>query len=174
MANTLAQYVGLNSDFTLTNFVSGSVSLNGISVQKVSIRLNSSIFDNKKEDGSSIVDSRILLPITIEVQIFCSTLSAVEKINDILMDINSIYKITTKGITFDNLMLKNNDILQSDAMMSASPIKLSFMQRILQNNNNPTCKQSGDSTIIDYGISTVKSAATSVQTFATNLINNYF
>ncbi len=174
MPNTLAQYITNETSFQLTNFVSGSISLDGIHIQQVSIRLSSNIFDNKREDGTSIVDARVLMPTTIEVQVICSTLDAVEKINSILLDINSIYTITTRGLTFQNLQLKSTNIIQSPDILSAAPIKLSFQQRILQNNNNPTCAQTGDSTLIDNGITLLKSAATSVQTFTSNLITTVF
>jgi hypothetical protein len=185
MSNSLAQYVTFGSSFSLTNFVSGSISLSGIYIQRVTMHLSSSLFDNRREDGTSIVDARVLLPTSIDVDVICGTIDAVEKINNILKDINSIYTITSKGLTFQNLTLKNNSIIQSPDVLSASPIKLSFQQRLLQNNNNPTCAQTGDASIIDNGITNLKnnlnsatnsieSAATSVSSFTSNLFKNAF
>jgi hypothetical protein len=132
------------------------------------------IFDNKKENGTSIIDARVLLPTTIEVQVICSTLDAVEKINNILLDINSIYSISSKGLIFQNMQLNNDTILQSPDVLSAAPLKLNFQQRILQNNNNPTCVQTGDSTLVDNGINLLKTTASNVETFTTNLFNSAF
>lgn len=159
------------SKFTITSFNLGPVSTLGWSILGVRIKLKSKLFKNQREDGSYIVDGRMLNPTELTVTLVAQSKSAVDTINSMLKDRSTVYTITTRGITFSNMLLQNQALSQSADNISSQPINLIFKQLMTEDVDLPTTRQLADSSVIDRGIAYVKETAESVTSLASNVLS---
>lgn len=138
----------------------GGSKATALKISKVSAKFVSMPMRHMKEDGTTVVDVRILKPTTVVVETMCPDLDTQKQVNDILMDRNNFYFITSKGLVIDNLMLDHEQIRQTAEVLSASPISLSFKQVI-----TPTIEvtaQSADSSLLNRGMMALNSATQTV------------
>jgi hypothetical protein len=133
-----------------------------LNVVKVSIRLQSKLFRHMLESGNTIVDARVIEPTTLDVDIFCQTLDDVAAVNKLLMDRGNFYAITTKGLVFDSMMLEQEKLRQTPAVLSAAPIHLVFKEVLVQHTPPIIFQQSADSSIVSLGIVALKNASQNV------------
>jgi hypothetical protein len=136
-----------------------SVKLN---VSRVSIRLLSKPMRHMLESGSTVVDTRIIEPSSIDVDIFCQTLDDVDSVNKLLMDRSAFYTLTTKGLVFGAMMLQHEVLKQQPTVLSAVPIHLVFKEVLVQHAAPVIFKQPADSSLISLGIASLKTAQQNV------------
>lgn len=170
MPNTILSSLASKPALSIVSNLSGIDYGPNLSVQKVRSHLRSVTQKHKREDGTSIVDARILLPVLIEVSAFCKTLDQLQMINALLLDRESAYTVTTKGIIFKNMMADENTIRQTPDCISANPVILTFEQLLLQGGSaTPQVAQAADASMLDRGIQLVQGAATTAVKSATQL-----
>lgn len=170
MANGIIGIILPKNSFKLTSSISGAINIQGLGVSSVNIKLQSKVLRNVREDGVSIVHGRVITPTTIEVDVVIQTIDGIERLNDIMRDIEGTYDITSRGITIRNMRMSSEAIEQTPTMMSASPIRLSFKQALLQNDSQPICLQAADSSVLDAGITSINDAIESASEFANSMI----
>lgn len=141
-------------------------------VSKVVIKLRSKIMRHKREDGTTIVDARVLEPMTVEIGVFAPTLDSLSMLNSAMLDRNSTYTVKSRGLVFRRMMMNATGIKQSGDMLSASPVRLSLKELLTQNQTNvgqTNVAQPADSTLIDKGLQTVATAVQTVQGLAQSI-----
>lgn len=158
-----------NQSFKINSFNLGAVSTIGWAIVNVRIKLSSKLFRNQREDGSYIVDGRVLLPTQITVSVIAQSKSAMDTINSILKDRTTIYTINTRGLIFTSMVLQNENINQSADNTSSQPVQLVFRQILSQEEVLPQTRQVGDSSVIDRGIAYIKETTTTVTQTATKI-----
>lgn len=157
-----------SSSFKIVDFLSGPVNLSGLKVLDVRIKFEGKVFKNQREDGSFIVDGKMLMPTTIDVSVLIQTVDAAEQVNRILKDRKSLYTIYSRGLIINNLLCVNNQVSMNPEILSSSPFRLSFKEVPLQQEDQPETRQDADSTTIDKGIAYLKEVGTDAVEFAQN------
>src|SRR6202035_4294854 len=69
-----------------------------INVIKSKIRLPSKLMKHMSEDGSTIIDARIIEPAEVEVQVLITPQDQFMALNNVLNDRGAFYTIITKGL----------------------------------------------------------------------------
>jgi hypothetical protein len=133
-----------------------------LNVSKVSIRMESKLQRHVLENGSSVVDSRIIIPAVLSVDVFVSTLDDLNIVNNLLLDRTNLYTITTKGLVFGSMMLESEKISQVPENLSSSPVQLSFKEVLVENTTPVIFKQSSDSSMIQQGMASLNTAEQNV------------
>jgi hypothetical protein len=141
-----------------------------LKVSRVRFRYRSRVMRHMREDGTSIVDQRVILATVVELDVFCVTQDDLAAVNSAMLDRTGVYKITSKGLIVQNMMSEENQIKQTPEVISANPVHIVFKQLLTQNGTNPaSVEQSADSSLLDKGIQQLQTAAISVQTFTSNV-----
>jgi hypothetical protein len=140
--------------------IGGGISAKGLKVSKVNIKLTSTALRHMKEDGTTIVDARILKPTTITVETFCPDLNTQEQVDKILKDRGNYYLIQSKGLSFSMMLLDHERISQTANMLSAAPVSLSFKQVIMPVID--VASHPADSDLINRGMTAINKVTTSV------------
>jgi hypothetical protein len=167
MATNILSSALSKASFTLTNVTQSTdgstvTTVSNLKVKAVTISLKAKIFRHKREDGVTIVDSKILLPIQVDVDAFVPDIDTLQQLNALLSDRSSIYKVSSKGLLIDHLMTESAQIRQSAEVISASPVRLSFKELMFKDATPTICAQSTDSSLTDRGIATLNSVSTTV------------
>jgi hypothetical protein len=111
---------------------------------------------HKREDGTSIVDARIILPSQCEIDVFVENLDDLAVVNSIMLDRTGVYKITSKGLIMTNMMMEEQVIKQTAMVISANPVRLQFKSLLIQDNQPvPQVEQAADSSLLDRGIQAI-------------------
>jgi hypothetical protein len=134
-------------------------------VSQVGIQFRSRPMRHMREDGISIVDARVLDPITLDISIFCSTLDEIKAVNNLFEDRVSTYTISSRGLVFKNMTMVNFDVKQTPEMLTASPVQFSMKQLKKQGGDEDVhivVEQPPDSSLISFGIQKVTDATQSV------------
>ena len=165
MANSI-----LSSLFSKTSFraetMAGVQVIRGIKIKKVSARFTSSVPRHMREDGVSIVDTRIIKGAVITVEAICPSIDEVEQVIALAADRETLYRVTSKGVVFDNVMVQATSNMQSQEMLSSAPFQITFKQLLLQNVLPVAVSQAADSTTVDRGIQILNSARETAQNLA--------
>lgn len=161
MATSLISSFLSKAALTITNDLTGESVADGIKPVRVSIKLTSQSMRHMLEDGSTIVDARIIQPTTVTIDGFCQDQNAINKVNTILMDRSSVYSVSSKGVIVDQMMAESEHIKQSPEHMSAVPIRLAFKQVITKESKPVVFAHASDSSIIDRGMTILNSVAQS-------------
>ena len=143
----------------------------GLSVSKVSIKFVSMPMRHRREDGNSIVDARIIQATKLSIDVIASDIDDLTQLNAVMMDRTSVYTITSKGLVFENMMLDDEAIKQSGEMLSASPVRLSFKEVLLEDTNPILCAQAADSSLLNRGQQLLNNVSASFQSFTQNVQN---
>jgi hypothetical protein len=146
----------LSSIFSQALFtINGGANAASLKISKVHLKYTSSPMRHMKEDGSTIVDARIIRPVTISAEGFAPDLDTQTQINNIMLDRFAFYKIESKGLVFDNMMVDGQQVKQTPQVLSAAPIQISFKQVLTQNIVPVITAQSGDASMLDHGMAVV-------------------
>ncbi len=162
MASNLISSFLAPSALVIKDAESGDVQVKGLKVGRVHIKLISAAMRHMKEDGSTIVDSRIIQPSTVTVEAFCPDSATLKQVNNLLMDRANFYSVSSKGVILNNMMVEADQASQSPDMISAVPIRIAFKQVVSKNIKPLIVAQSADSTLIDRGRSLLSSATQTV------------
>jgi hypothetical protein len=172
MANTILSSALSAPSLTVTSDQTSINVASGCGVSKVVIKLRSKVFRHKREDGTTIVDARVLEPMVTEIDVFSPSLDSLTLLNSAMLDRNSTYTLKSRGLVLRNMMVNETSIKQTGDMISASPVRLSFKELLTQNQSSTgqtNVAQAADSTLIDKGLQTVSSAVQSVQSLASSI-----
>lgn len=173
MPNSILSSLLSKSSLSIVSSQTGLDIASNLKVARVRFRYRSTALRHMREDGTSIVDQRVILPAVVEIDVFCTTQDDLAMVNSALLDRTGVYTITSKGLVINNMMADEEQIKQTPDVISSNPVRLSFKQLLLQNGANPPqVEQAADSSLLKLGIQQVNSAAQSVQTFATNFASN--
>lgn len=149
---------------SIVSSASGLDIASNLKVSRVGLRYRSRAMRHKREDGTSIVDARIILPCHCEIDVFVENLDDLAMVNSIMIDRTGVYKITSKGLIMTNMMLEEQVIKQTAIVISANPVRLQFKRLLIQDNQSvPQVEQAADSSLLDRGIQSVTSTLQSAQ-----------
>lgn len=140
----------------------GTIQAKNLKISRVHIKLSSNAMKHMLEDGSTVVDSRIIMPSTITIDAFCPDAETVKQLNNLLMDRINFYTVSSKGITLENMMMEADQATQSADIMSAVPVRISMRQVISSNIEAVVVAQPSDSTLVDRGRALLSTATKSV------------
>lgn len=137
--------------FRAVNLINNAPVLSNINVAAVSIQFSSRLMTNRDEEGKSIVDARVVMPVKVTVKAIIDSVDAMNEINQILLDTSSVYSIMSRGIYLKNVVLSDDNISQVPEMLSANAVEIKFNQVLLGDSKN-VCAQPGDSDTVFKGI----------------------
>lgn len=140
----------------------GTIQVKNLKTIRVHIRLTSAAMRHMREDGSTIVDSRIIQPSSAIVEALCPDAATFKQVNNLLMDRANFYSISSKGVLLNNMMAEAEQVSQTPEVMSAIPVRLSFKQVLSKEVLPLVVESSSDSTLVDRGMSLLSTATKSV------------
>ncbi len=149
----------------------------GLRVTRVSIRYSSRPMRHMLENGSSIVDARIIDQTTISLDVICPTLDELSIVNSMLLDRKSTYRVTSKSISVDETVCEDVGILQNAEMLSASPVRIKMRQLMRQGGNkdiHQVVEQPADSSIFGRGIQTLQQVTAQAQRDVLRTVQDIF
>lgn len=167
MPNNILSSLFSKSALVITNTTNATVVAKNLKVRKVSIKLTSKVMRHQQEDGSTIVDSKILMPLRLDIESFVPDIDTLTQVNQIILDRESIYTLSSKGLVMSHMMAEGTNLKQGSEMLSATPARITFKQLLVKDITPVICKQSGDSSIIDRGIAALEDAKQTV----TDMVN---
>lgn len=141
----------------------------GLAVGKVSLRYASKIFRHMRENGSSVVDARVTLPVQAEIEVFAESFDQLANLNATMIDRSTTYVITSKGLILPLMMMNENTIKQSPEMLTGAPEKLSFTSILFKGNLSTLCEQAGDSSLLKRGLTSLQGALIDVTTLVSRI-----
>jgi hypothetical protein len=141
----------------------------GLKPIKVNMKFTSTPMRHMKEDGTTIVDARIIQPTNITIDAYCPDLSTATQINNLLSDRSSFYSVSSKGLFVDQMMVDGEQIKQSPDVMSATPIRIALRQVLTKNTQPIVFAQSTDASLIDRGMTLLNTVSTSAASLAVSL-----
>lgn len=154
----------LSSLFSTTQFTvvatDNSVKLSKLKVAKTSFKYTSRPHRSIKEDGSTVVDAKVVLQTALSITVYCETQDDLRQINNLLQNRGKLFSIYSKGIIIENVVMDSEDVKQSAEVTSAYPIELKFTEIIVQNKKPIIVKQSADSNGISAGLASITTQAT--------------
>jgi len=142
--------------------LSGAKTALNLKVLKVSINLSAEPQRHMLEDGTTLVDTRTIKPIRVSMDAICPDIDTLIQMNNIIQNRDTRYKVSTRGIVLPDMRAEGATLRQSAEMLTATPIRISFKQLLIQNNNPQTFKNPADSSLINRGIAAISSAAGAV------------
>ncbi len=173
MANNIVSSFFSSSSLKFTNATTGAVVAKDFKPSSVVIKLSSSPMRHMKEDGTTVVDARIIQPTVVFIEGFCEGLDPLSKINAILEDRASFYTITSKGLVLSNMLCETEQIQQSPDMLSAMPVRLVFKQTISKLVKPLVVSQSADASIISRGMNLLSTASKSVSDLYSSVASKF-
>lgn len=162
MANSILSTFLAKASMSILNQTTGQTELKDIKVSKVVIKLSAEPMRHMLEDGTTIVDVRIIKPIHVTADVICPDDDSLSSVNQILDDRQSRYQITSRGVIIANVVSDTDAIVQSADMLSATPIRMSFKQLLLENISPVVFASSASASVVDRGIAIINDATTSV------------
>lgn len=162
MANNIITSFFSSSSLKINRKSTGEDVAGTLKVLRVSVKLSASALRHMKEDGSTVVDSRVIEPAMVAIEVFCQNLDSYRIVDKILMDRTSLYKVTSKGLIFDNMMCETERVSQSADAMSAMPVSIVFKQALSKSTNPVVFSQSADASVVARGMNLLESAKKTV------------
>jgi hypothetical protein len=162
------------SAFRVYNKTRGINVLSKVKVLNTKISLSSTAMRHMREDGTSIVDSRVILPFIMEVHMICPDLNVASDVLSVLNDRSSLYRVTSKGLIFDDLMLMYDSMQQTPDNLSSTPTRIAFQQVLLQGGQQAITAQPADGSLLDRGIASIRDAAQSATQTVTQSVSDLF
>lgn len=129
---------------------------------KVALKFPSKVMYHLMEDGGAVVDQRILMPIAISMELIAPNEDTLRQVNEVLMDRTSLYSVQSRGIIVSDLRVDYQGIRQAPDIVSATPTSFQFTQLMYQGQDVAVTAQSGDSSIVDRGLATLRKAQDTV------------
>lgn len=169
MANSILSTLLGSSPFVVYNQSTKSTTTFDVKVVTVSIKLSAEPQRQMLEDGSTRTDSKTVRPTRMAVDVICADLNVLEQVNSIMGDRTSLYQITSRGLIFPNFMVDSEFIRQSPDMLSATPVRMSFKQILIENVSPVIFANKSDSSVIERGIAALNKAKESVSDLYTKI-----
>lgn len=162
MANSIISTLLGSSPFVVYNQSTKSTTTFDVKVVTASIKLSAEPQRQMLEDGSTLTDSKTVRPTRMSVDVVCPDINVLDQVNSIMGDRTSLYQITSRGLIFANLMVDSEFLRQSPDMLSATPVRMSFKQILIENVSPVIFANKSDSSVIERGISALNKATASV------------
>lgn len=162
MANSIVSTLLGTNPFVIYNQSTKATTNLEVKVVNVSIKLSAEPQRQTMEDGSTKTDSKTVRPIRMTADVICPDINALTQVNSILSDRSSLYQITSRGLIFQNMMVDSEFIRQAPDMLSATPVRMSFKQILIENVSPIIFANQSDSSIIERGISALNKATETV------------
>jgi hypothetical protein len=164
MADSILSSVLSKQSFSLKSDKTGQDAAENLKVIAVNFHYRARPMRHMREDGTSIVDSKVVDPALVEIDAICPTLDSINKINTALMDRTSTYTVTSKGIQLRDVSNEHFELRQTPDMLSASPIRITLKQLLRQGGvaSGVVVEQPADSSMFSRGIQSVAAVTTPV------------
>jgi hypothetical protein len=162
MATNLIESLFQTSSFLVKDESTGQSVIDSIKVSRVTIKLTSTPMRHMKEDGSSIVDSRIIQPTTVAVNAFCENIDSLNQINEVVANRSVFYSVSSKGVVLNRMMVESGQTKQSPEFVSAIPIHLVWRQVMSKESTPAVMAQTSNSSMIDRGMTVIGKASKTV------------
>jgi hypothetical protein len=159
MASSILSSLTSKVSFSILNEMQQTYAVPNLKIVEVRIRYSSNNMRHRMEDGSYLVDSRIIVPMTIDITAICPDLDTQNQLTTLFADRSNSYTVTSKGLVFKHVMVDQEGLEQTPEMMSATPIKLSFKQVLAQGTDPVLAAQPADSSSVDQGYISLASTA---------------
>ena len=169
MANSIISTLLGSSPFAVYNQSTKSTTTFDVKVVTASIKLSAEPQRQMLEDGSTLTDSKTVRPTRMSVDVICPDINVLDQVNSIMGDRTSLYQITSRGLIFPNLMVDSEFLRQSPDMLSATPVRMSFKQILIENVSPVIFANKSDSSVIERGISALNKATDSVTSLYTKV-----
>ncbi len=137
-----------------------------LKVSTVTIKYKSRVMRHQKENGSTVVDVRIVDPVVVDLDVIAPSFDELGVLKNFLLDRKETFTLTSKGVVVKEVVCGAIDIQQNASMLSASPARITFKQFLRQGGPRETHKiveQPADSSVFNRGIQTVTKKLESVQ-----------
>jgi hypothetical protein len=161
-ASLISSLASSGQAFAIKNQQTGATVIPGVVPIRVHIKLTSTPMRHMKEDGTTIVDARIIQPTTVNVDAYCPDISTFSAISTVGKDRSSFYSIRSKGIVINQLMGNTRQFKQSPDVLSAMPMRLSFQQVITKNSKPVVVAVPTNSSLISLGMNILSTASSAV------------
>lgn len=148
---SLAQFTIVGND--------GKQVVKNLKVAKTGIKFNSRPHRSVKEDGTTIVDAKVVLQTELTLSVYCQTVDDLRQVNDLLQNRSKLYRIYSKGVVIDNMVMVSEQVKQSPECLNSYPIDLKFEEIIIQGAKPSIVKQSSDSSVLPLGLASISVAA---------------
>lgn len=152
MASQIISQIINKPAISIKNETSGVDVAKGLKVARVAIHLGSNVMKHQMEDGSTLIDSRVIMPSTAEVQAFCPNENITNQVNVAMINREAFYSLTSKGITLKSMMVESFQMSQTPDVLSATPVVIKFKQVPDKSIMPAITKNSSDSSLIDRGM----------------------
>lgn len=167
MASILASVFGKTTTSFLQTINGKSTQvLSDLKVESARITLKATVFSHKLENGQSFIDSKVMEPIVIEMNVICPTIDVVDELNDVLMNRSARYQVTSRGLIFQNMLPKSETLDISGEVLSATPVKLVLRQFLVQGESPVLFANQADSRIVQKGTQLLKQVEGTVSDLA--------
>lgn len=160
MANSILSSLVSQASFKLYNSEGASL-FTGVKVKSVSVNMPARLLKNTDELGRQIIDSKVIMPITVQVVAFADSSESLSKINRVYENTNERYTIYSRGLYFEGLTVSDENIRMTGEVLSATPVTISFRGIMFQGDSLVVTAQGGDATTIIGGIVSTATAAVS-------------
>jgi hypothetical protein len=152
MANSLLSGTFAKASFQILDVSSFTIVQTNLKVVKVSVKWASTVMRHMREDGVSTVDSRVLRPAIVMVQVICPDANALDAANALLASRSTVFRVITKGIVIPNLMVDEEQLQQMPDQLSSTPMTIRFKQIQIQGIAPIIFKHPTDASIINRGL----------------------
>lgn len=172
MASILASILGI-SQTRFLNQTYGVPELTNVKVKSARITLRSEPMRNKLENGSTYIDSRVILPVSIEMEAIAPDINTAEQLHNSLQERSSLFEVTSRGLIVPNMMMKAQIMKQGPEMLSAIPVKLILDQLMIQGEYPVVFKNEADSRLVNIGNRLVEAVTDTAQNLF-DKVSQYF
>lgn len=162
MATNIITTIFSKPSLSIMNMATGEVVAKNLKVVKGSFRMSAETMRHQMEDGTTEVDTRVIKAATAIFDVICPDLNTLAQVNSVMLDLSSIFQVTSRGLIFQSLRVDAQGIKQTSEMLSATPVRLSFKQALIENKDPVIFVNSADSSLIDRGIAMLDNAKETV------------
>ena len=160
-ANLITKLLGSN-ELRIQNLTTGSTVISNLKARVVSIKFVSEPMVHQKEDGTTLIDTRVITPARVMIDGIAPSINDVSAINEVLLDRESLYQISSRGIIIANLMSDSENFRQSKDNISSTPTRISFQQVLIERVSPVVYANQSDSSLIDRGLAIIDNAEENV------------
>lgn len=146
----------------VTSRVTGMDVLTSCAIVKVSFKFISQPLEHRMESGAVKIDARIVRATRVSIDLLAPDADALDDVNNVILDRTSLYLLTSKGIQVDNMKIAPAFMTQTANNTSSTPIRLEFVQTLLENVDPIIFQYAADSSIIERGIASINTATEGV------------
>jgi len=172
MANSILSSLRSKASLSIANSTNSSDDrerdvAKGLVVTKINIKYRSRTMRHMLENGTGVVDTRVIDPTIIDMEVICPTLDELNLVNQMLQDRKNTYNVTTKSIVVNDMVCDNFQVMQSSGMLSASPVRITMKQLRRQGADSKrlhqVVEQPPDSSVLGLGIQRAQQVTSNVQ-----------